>query len=649
MKIEKEIRKLIDTLNVHTKLYDEGTPILSDKDWDDLYFALQNMEKESGIYFPDSPTQKISFEVVNELHKVKHSHLMLSLDKTKSVDEIKSFIGDKKFICMGKMDGLTCALRYEDGYLISAETRGNGEIGEDVLHNAKVIKNIPKKINRKGIVEVDGELICTYRDFESFSGEFKNPRNFASGSIRLLDSQEVSKRKLTFVAWDWINNPYNTLGEALVELGRLGFITVPFEDGLELKYDDIDTVFKEVKRFCEEESFPIDGLVIKYDDVNEFAAVGRTDHHFKGGMAFKFYDEETWSTVTGIEWSMGRTGCLTPVIEFEPIQINGTEVSRASAHNMSILLGMWEVGKTGCIGDKVAVIKSNEIIPQITVWQHEPTATEKIKYPALCPICGGRTSLHTEDSGVQTVWCDNPDCEGKLLNRIEHYGSMKKGLEIKGLSKATIEKLMDKNWLNSISDLYTLKEHKKEWSNLPGFGEKSVTNILSSIDNSRNCYLWQFISALGIPLIGVTASKALSVEFGSWATFRKSIEENFNISTLPNFGLEMEKSLKNFNYTEADYIAQNFINFIEETNKEQPQTLEGITVCITGKLTEFKNRALFQEAIELAGGKVTSSVSSKTNYLITNDTTSGSSKNVAAAKLGVEIISEKDFISKFLT
>jgi DNA ligase (NAD+) len=648
MSQEEKIRQLVEKLNYYTKLYDEGVPQVSDFEWDNLYFELQKLEKETGIYLPESPTQHVDFEVVNSLQKVSHSHQMLSLDKTKDIQVIKSFCSQKTMICMGKMDGLTCALRYENGNLVAAETRGNGIIGENILHNALTVKNIPKKINYKGVLEVDGELICTYRDFENFSGEYKNPRNFAAGSIRLLDSQEANKRKLTFIAWDWINNPYDRLGDALVELGKLGFTTVPYWDGIDLTKDNIEEIMLFIKQSCDKESLPIDGLVFKYDYVKDYAAAGQTAHHFKGGMAYKFYDEEIVSYLIDIDYDLGRSGVLTPVAVFEPVDIEGSIVSRASLSNLSIMKETFGTINPA-VGSKVWITKRNQIIPKIERAEENLDTTTFIQLPQVCPVCGHKVEIVTSDSGVESLICPNPNCEGKLAVQIEHYCDMVKGMKIRGLSRATIEKLMDKNWLNGLSDLYCLRDCAEEWKKLSGFGEKSVENILTAVEMSKNCELWQFISALGIPLIGVAASKELANTFKTWANFSNSIKENFNIYTLPNFGWEMDKSIKNFDYSEADYIAEHYLNFEQPKESKKEKTLNGITVCITGKLVQYKNRKLFQDDIEAAGGKVASSVTSKTNFLITNDTTSGSSKNVTAQKLGVEIISEQDFIKRFLT
>ena len=358
--IMNQIHNLIDKLNVYTKFYDEGHPVISDKEWDDMYFELQNLENFYGIYLSDSPTQNINYQVVNKLNKVKHNHPMLSLDKTKSIDAIKSFLGNKDFICMAKMDGLTCSLRYLDGKLVSAETRGNGIEGEDILHNALQVKNIPNKINYKEELIIDGEIICTYNDFKDFEKEYKNPRNFASGSIRLLDSKESSMRNLTFIVWDIIKGlDEDRLSNKLLKANELGFTVVPFEVNLP-EYKTIEQIMEIVKKSSS--IYPIDGLVFKYDNCDEYISAGKTDHHFKGGIAYKFYDEEYETRLLDITYEVSRNGILTPVAVFEPINIDGTEISKASLSNLSILedtLGQPYVGQ------KIWVTKRNQIIPKI--------------------------------------------------------------------------------------------------------------------------------------------------------------------------------------------------------------------------------------------------------------------------------------------
>lgn len=356
------IKKLVDELNYHTKLYDEGNPILTDEQWDKLYFELVGLENLTGIYLGNSPTQKITYNIVNDLKKVKHDHPMLSLQKTQSIDEINDFIGNKPYIIMLKIDGLTCSLGYENGRLISAETRGDGEIGEDVLHNANVIKNIPKKIPYKGKLTVDGEIICKINIFKKYyAEEYKNPRNFASGSIRLLNSRECDERCLSFIAWDAVNfytNEIFTLSERLAFLQDLGFEVTDFDTISKFNEDTIEFF----KNSANRQNIPIDGLVVKYNDCKYYESLGKTDHHFRGGMAFKFYDETYETKLINIEWTMGRTGILTPVAVFEPVEIDGCTVTRASMHNLSIMEEL--LGKP-YKGQKVWVSKRNMIIPQI--------------------------------------------------------------------------------------------------------------------------------------------------------------------------------------------------------------------------------------------------------------------------------------------
>ena len=367
MDIKEKNQQLIEwyvgNLNLWTKEYDEGNPTVSDEIWDKNYFELVRLEAETGIYLSDSPTQRISYSVVNNLKKVKHNHPMLSLQKTQNIDEINSFIGDKNCAIMLKLDGLTCSLGYENGHLISAETRGDGAIGEDILHNALVVKNIPKKIDYKGKLTIDGEIICKFHHFERFANEYKNPRNFTAGSIRLLDSKECAKRNLSFIAWDLFDeqdNCFETLTGKLIYLTKLGFEVPNFTKTETIRFDS-DLVNK-LRTKAEQDGIPIDGLVVKYNDCKYYDSLGRTDHHFRGGIAFKFYDETYETNLIDIEWTMGRTGVLTPVAVFNPVEIDGCTVTRASMHNVSIMEEL--LGKP-YKGQKVWVSKRNMIIPQI--------------------------------------------------------------------------------------------------------------------------------------------------------------------------------------------------------------------------------------------------------------------------------------------
>lgn len=631
-----KIKELVEKLNYYTKLYDEGRPEISDKEWDDMYFELQKIERESGIYLEDSPTQRVNFQVVNKLNKIKHNHPMLSLDKTKDINEIQKFIYYNDYIAMAKMDGLTCSLKYVNGKLVSAETRGNGFIGEDILHNALQVKNIPKRINFKDELIVDGEIICTYENFKEFESEYKNPRNFASGSIRLLDSKESSMRRLSFIAWDCISGleEVEKLSTKLLKLNVLGFTVVPFMSG---EYS-IDDTISTIQSIAQEAGYPIDGIVYKYDIISEYEAAGKTDHHFKGGLAYKFYDEEYETILRDVEWTMGRTGVLTPVALLEPINIDGSEVSRASLHNISI---MDELG-IRYQDTKVMVYKANMIIPQISkALPYEGEIASLINIPAVCPICGEPTIIKGEN-GVRVLYCSNPNCEGKLINRLDHFFG-KKGLDAKGLSKATFEKLIDWGWIENIKDVFKLKEHKKEWEKMQGFGEKSVEKILQAIEDCKSCSLDAIISAAGIPLIGKTVGKDLSKRFGSYSEFREAVESGFDFTSFGGYGWEMHKAISDFDYSELDYIVDNYLQIKENIKEDNELKLKDLTFCVTGKVHIWKNRDSLSAFIESLGGKVTGSVSKNTNYLINNDINSTSAKNKKAQELDIPILSEEDF------
>lgn len=641
----ERIKELIETLNYNTKLYDEGHPIMTDKEWDELYFELCGLELESGMYFASSPTQKVNYQVVNELNKVKHNHPMLSLQKTQSIDDVVNFIGKKEPIIMLKIDGLTCSLTYENGELVAAETRGNGEIGEDILHNALVVRNIPNKIPFKGRLVVDGEIICKYDVFTAYI-EYKNPRNFASGSIRLLNSEECRTRHLSFIAWDLIEAEgltFNKLNEKLSYLTDNYFEVVPYTT---YEYFNEDLI-QGLQNTASNYKLPIDGLVIKYNDCNYYESLGRTEHHFRGGIAFKFYDETYETKLIGIEWTMGRTGILTPVAVFEPVEIDGCEVSRASMHNVSIL---GEILGLPYVGQKIEVYKANQIIPQIkSAVKSDILGGKYLFAPKQCPICGGETSLEVSSvSDTRNLVCQNPNCEGKLINKLDHFCG-KKGLDIKGLSKATLEKLMDWDWIKNYEDIFNLTNYKTEWVNKTGFGEKSVSNILNAIEEGKTCELDKFIAALGIPLIGSRAAKDLANEFGTWTNFINAIETNFKFYVLPNFGWEMHNSLVNFDYSEAKILAEKYISICDKAadKAETVSELKDKTVVITGKLVAFKNRDALKEKIESLGGKVSGSISGKTDYLINNDVNSTSSKNTSAKKLNIPIISEEEFCQMF--
>jgi DNA ligase (NAD+) len=644
--MEERIKYLTDLLVEAWEMYDLGTPIMSDRQWDEYFFELRELEKKSGITLPYSPTQNIVYDVVNSLEKVEHNHPMLSLDKTKSLDEVKKFMKNQQYVAMLKLDGLTCSLRYLDGVLVSAETRGDGKVGENILHNATVIPSIPKTIPYKGELVVDGEVICKYNDFKTFEEEYKNPRNFAAGSIRLLDANECGLRKLTFVAWDMIKGfeENNSFANRLYYLLKMGFEVVPHFviDEEEEPFNESDKEFLIYKAMTE--SYPIDGLVFKFNDVAYGAAQGSTTHHFNNAIAYKFYDEMYPTKLRNIEWGMGRTGVLTPVAIFDTIEIDGAEVNRASLHNLTVLKET--LHSNGWIGQEIEVFKANQIIPQIGWAKKDDDKTKNyFDYPRICPVCGEPTFIQKEVN-TEVVVCGNPNCEGKLINKLDHFCG-KKGLDIKGLSKATLEKLIDKGWVNTFSDIFELRQYADEWKQMPGFGEKSVEKVLTSIDQSRNCDLESFISAIGIPLIGRTMAKELLKFINSYEDLRQRVHDKYPFWQHDGFAESKHNALICFNYSEADDVYKHLNVANPQRVNNLKQSLEGITVVITGKLNNFKNRGQLEDVIRAHGGKVSSSVSKNTTYLINNDNTSTSSKNMSAKKLNVQILTEEEFLTKY--
>ena len=639
----EEYNYAIEDLNKATVAYDKGQPIMTDKEWDDLYFAVSEYEYWNGA-LPESPTQKVHFETVSELKKVKHNHPMLSLNKTKDMNEVKSFLDDRDYIVMAKMDGLTCSLHYENGRLVSAETRGNGVEGEDITHNAMVISSIPKRIKYKNPLTVDGEIICTYDNFIEWTDTYKNPRNFAAGSIRLLDSEECFKRNLTFVAWDVINLEKETLHEKIFYLEELGFETV---EGIfvDLKHSSLEELEKEIsliQSFANNHNYPIDGVVFKYDNCKEYEAAGRTEHHFKGGLAYKFYDETYDTKLRDIDWTMGRTGVLTPVAVFDPVDADGSIIERASLHNYSV---MKDLLGDPFIGERLKVCKMNMIIPQVVSAEKDEIWASKNVFNDIkvCPVCGEPVEIVTSGAGVKNVMCMNPACQGKLINRLDHFCG-KKGMDIKGLSKKTLEKLIGLGWLTCLSDIIDLQDHAAEWKQLPGFGEKSVDNIIDAIDDRfANASLVGFISGLGIPLIGHRVSQQICERVNSWEEFRHLIDTNFDFSMWDGFGYEMNKSLHEFDYSEADEIIGNLTIKVDIPQDKNVQ-LDGKIFVITGKLLYYSNRQQLVDKIEAAGGKVASAVSQKTNYLVNNDINSTSAKNKKALALNIPIITEDELM-----
>lgn len=628
---------LVSELNRHTELYDKGVPEISDKEWDDMYFELAALEHERGYILPNSPTQKVSYTVVNELQKVKHNHPMLSLDKTKDIEEIKSFVGNKDWIAMLKMDGLTCSLLYENGRLVRAETRGDGEIGEDITHNAMVIPSIPKRIPYTDRLVVDGEIICKLDDFKEFEGEYKNARNFASGSIRLLDSNECSKRKLTFVAWDVIGDgrygEYDgkTLWSKLFMLMDFNFNVVPFRES----YIDVEESAEVLKELADLYKYPIDGLVFKWNDCVEYELAGRTDHHFRGGLAFKFYNELYETKLIDIEWTQGKTGTLTPTAIFKTVQIDGCDISRASLHNISI------IKKLGLTNNcTVYISKRNEIIPQVESCLQD--GDSPIIPPKHCPVCGGETEVVTENAS-EVLMCKNPDCSGKLLGRLKFFVS-KPALNIEGLSESILSLLIGWKWVKSFVDIYHLSDHRDHWTKIGGFGEKSVDKILNAIEKSRNVNLENFICALSIDGVGRSASKTLADAFnGDFNAFYKAFKSHYNWAGLEDIGDKTASNItKYLTENEAEIIdLASEMRFVVPTKIEvSDNPLNGLKFCITGSFSQ--SRDVLKEKLEAKGAKFVSGVSKNIDVLFCGE--KAGSKLAKAQSLGIKVSYEDELI-----
>ena len=631
------IREIIDFLNARTAEYNAGNPTISDKEWDAKYFQLQELEEKTGHRFPDSPTQHIEYQIMDKLNKFTHKIPMRSLAKTKSVEEVDKYFGDD-YVGMVKMDGLSVSLTYKEGRLVSAATRGNGEVGEDITHNARVISNIPQTINAELEVIVNGEIICPIDVFEeNFASDYKNPRNFAAGSIRLLDSKECDTRKLKFVAWDCVyGTNFDTLVERLSLLSLLGFDVVPWRKKLLSTQFVIDWL----KIEADKNKYPLDGIVFRFDNIAHGDSLGNTAHHPNHSLAFKFVDESVETYLRNIEYEPSRNGVLTPIAVFEPVELEGSIVSRASLHNLSIMEEL--NGGYSDVGDVLEIIKSNQIIPQVVSWKHPvQEITVSIKVPEVCPMCGDTLEVRTSDSGVKTLICPNEKCICRLINQLDHFCG-KKGLDIKGLSKATLEKLIDWGWINSRLDIFHLADHKAEWVKKPGFGEKSVSNILNAIESAKNTTLAQFIASLGIPLVGTTVSKLLEKKCITYSQFRDDVlNDMFSFADWEGIGPEINHTLKTFDYTEADAIYEQIKVYYIKADLVNFTDLEGKRFAITGNIAY--GRSKLSELIEKHGGTVTSSVSRKTDYLIANQP-EDSTKYKNAIAYGTKILTEDEVL-----
>lgn len=637
------IKKLNDANHAY---YNTDNPIMTDIEYDTLFKKLQEMEKETGIIMSNSPTQRVGAPVLNELAKVTiQQKPMLSLDKAHSAEEVYSFAKGRKILGLIKCDGLSTRLIYENGKLVSAHTRGNGYEGSDVTEHVKNFLNVPLTICATRRYVVDGESIIKDNDFATLEG-FKNSRNTASGALSLLDVKEVKNRKLSFILWDVIEGEEDedSLEEKIFHAMKLGFEVVKGVEinSKDLSVDKINEGNEIVLAKAKEYGIPCDGVVWKFDSVSYGDKLGATAHHFNNGIAWKPEIEVMETFLKDIEWTMGRTGQLCPIAVVKPIEMDGATIERCSLHNISVMHSL--LGDFPYEGQKVRVYRANMIIPQILNADTDRRNQSYFLLPNYCPICGEETIVK-QDNDSQFLFCSNPSCQGKLLNRLDHYCS-KKGMDIKNLSKATLEKLIDKFNLQKFSDLYNLSQYKEEWVAMPGFGEKSVERILTSIEESKNTTLDKVIAAAGIPLIGSSVSKELVKYFDTYESFRQAIDNNYNFLQIDGFGEVMCDSLLSYDYSEIDEVIP-YLSIEKKKEEKQEETLSGLSFVITGKLGKiFKNRAELEENIKSRGGSVKSSVTKNTSYLIANEA-EDTTKYKTALALGTPILTEEEFWKNF--
>ena len=641
---KEDLRKRIDELNTYRdEYYNNNNAVISDYEYDKLFDELKEMEDILNIYYSDSPTQQVGYTVVSNLEKVKHEYPLLSLDKTKSISDIVKFAGSFDLVLSAKMDGLTVCLTYENGCLIKAETRGDGSEGELITHNVNTFGNVPKQIPFKEHLVVVGEAILTEDKLDIINAglpedkKYKHVRNLVSGTVRQLDSSICAKRQPMFIAWDCKTDIARTLYSKLVKLDKWGFTIVPCRLVGDIREDNIEAHIKNIKNECTSKNYPIDGIVCTINDVAYGNALGQTSHHFKNAIAYKFYDEETVTHLRSIEWSMGRTGVLTPVAIFDTIDIDGTSVSRASVHNVSILKEL-ELG----IGDEITVYKANQVIPQIG---ENLTKTNNCEIPDVCPCCGTKTKLITDNEST-VLMCTNSHCWARKLVEFTHFVS-KPCMNIMGLSEQSIKLFLEKGWIDEPIDFYNHKllSHYGDIINTDGWSNTSADKLFKSIANSRNVKLENAINALSIDGIGIKASKDIAKYCNyDWGNFIDPKYYN-HFDEIDGFGEIMSSNIAVYLDNHKDDVRKLFEHFsfpyiVPETNN----VLEGKTFVITGSLNHYKNRDELASVIESKGGKVSSSVSAKTNYLINNDITSNSGKNKKAKELNIPIITEDDFM-----
>ena len=645
---QKKLRmqELVELLNKASKAYyQDAAEIMSNFEYDKLYDELLALEQELGITMANSPTVNVGYEVLSELPKERHEKPMLSLDKTKEVSRLKEFLGQQKAFLSWKLDGLTIVLTYRNGKLEKAVTRGNGEIGEVITNNAKTFKNLPLKIAYQGELILRGEAIISYSDFEKINAEiedveakYKNPRNLCSGSVRQLNNEITAKRNVKFFAFSLVKAEdvdfENSRINQLKWLREQGFEVV---EGYEVTAHNIE---EKVAYFAEQISkndFPSDGLVLVYDDIGYGQSLGMTSKFPRDSFAFKWADEIRETRLLEIEWSASRTGLLNPVAIFEPVELEGTTVSRASVHNISIMEEL-ELG----IGDRIEVYKANMIIPQIA---SNLTRSGVKDIPEECPVCHGKTEVR-QVSDTKTLYCTNEDCGAKHLKAFALFVS-RDALNVEGLSEATLEKFIAKGFINSYSDVFHLDRYADEIQSMEGFGEKSYVNLQKSVEKARVTTLPKLIYGLGIANIGLANAKVICKEFHYDMEKMIHLSED-DLNAISGIGPVIAKAyveyFANEKHVEELRRLLEELEIPQEEINTEAQIFENMTFVITGSVEHFANRNEVKDVIESKGGKVTGSVTAKTNYLINNDVNSTSSKNKKAKELGIPIITEKEFL-----
>lgn len=646
----ERMRELVSLLNKASQAYyAQDTEIMSNYEYDRLYDELMSLEKITGVILADSPTVKVGYEAVEELPKERHERPMLSLAKTKSREELKDWLNGKQGLLSWKLDGLTIVLTYSAGRLTKAVTRGNGEVGEVITNNARVFRNLPVSIPFQGELILRGEAVITYSDFTKINSEieevdarYKNPRNLCSGSVRQLNNEITAGRNVRFYAFCLVKADGVDFHDSRQE--QFAFLSGQGFDVVEYRLVDPDSILDAITYFEQriaDYDIPSDGLVLTYEDMAYGQSLGRTAKFPRDSMAFKWADELRETTLQEIEWSASRTGLINPVAIFEPVELEGTTVSRASVHNISILRGL----KLG-IGDRITVYKANMIIPQIA---ENLTGSDNLTIPDRCPVCGQPTQIKKVNE-VQSLYCLNPDCDAKKIKAFTLFVS-RDALNVDGLSESTLEKFLARGFLHEFADLFQLSRYEEEIVQMEGFGEKSYRNLQESLEQARNTTLPRLIYGLGIENIGVANAKMLCRHFQfDLSRLRSATQEE--LAEIDGIGEVIALSVRAFfdnqkNAEQLDHLLAQ-LNIVVEVIEEGAQTLAGMNFVITGSLVHYENRNLLKEEIEKKGGKVTGSVTGKTTCLINNDTTSQSSKNKKAKELGVRIVSEEDFIEEYL-